>query len=271
MRVCVIGGAGRMGSWFARYFKGLGHEVSILDLDEKRASVTSIEIGADIVRSVTESWADAYVVCVPVSAVADVIYELVGEAPNRRAALVEISSVKSPLLNALRDALKSGFHVVSMHPIFGPGTSDPSKGVTVLISLVGDGSETILARSLMPNFNFLVMSAEEHDYLTSFFLSLTHFLNMSFCLSLADDELGRIKGIAGSSFEIQLEALSHVLDGGDVAIAETLILNPNSLVVAERLLHNSSKLFSLIKNKDVSGLTKEISKCREILNSIRDH
>jgi len=268
MKVCVIGGAGRMGSWFARYFRDRGHEVSILDLDEERSERVSIELGVRSVRDVRGTEADVYFICVPTSAVAEVLSRINREVANTRATIVEISSVKSPLVSALKESLGRGFSVLSIHPMFGPGTSDPSKSPTVLISLAGDGSEVALARGLMPDLNFIVMSADEHDRFTSFSLSLTHFVNMAFCLSICEEDLSRLKEVAGASFNSQVKTLGHVLDGGDAAIADTLTLNSKSVYAIERFLEVSKSLLAMVRGGCAKDLKKEVALCKSILPSL---
>jgi prephenate dehydrogenase len=268
MKVCVIGGAGRMGSWFARYFRDRGHEVSILDLDEDRSEKVSLELRVRLVRDIRGTEADVYFVCVPTSAVTEVLSKINREVVNTRATIVEISSVKSPLMSALRESLGRGFSVLSIHPMFGPGAGDPSKSPTVLVSLAGDGSEVALARGLMPDFNFLVMSADEHDRLTSFSLSLTHFVNMAFCLSICEEDLSRLKEVAGASFNSQIRTLGHVLDGGDAAVADTLILNSKSVYAIERFLEVSRHLLALVRGGYAKDLEKEVALCKLVLSSL---
>ena len=45
MRVAVIGGTGRMGRWFARYFIANKHEVGIFGRDNKKAKHIAEDIG----------------------------------------------------------------------------------------------------------------------------------------------------------------------------------------------------------------------------------
>lgn len=265
MKVCVIGGAGRMGSWFARYFRDLGHEVSIIDLDEEKSKKVSLELGVRSVKDVKGTRADVYFICVPTSAVVEVLSKINREVISTRATIVEISSVKSPLISALRELLGHGFSVLSIHPMFGPGTSDPSKSPTALISLIGDGGEMSLAKGLMPDFNFLMMSADEHDHLMSFSLSLTHFVNMVFCLSISEENLSRLKEVAGTSFNSQIKTLGHVLDSGDEAIADALVLNSKSAYAIDKFLEVSRSLLAMVKEGRVEDLKREVALCKSML------
>jgi len=50
MKVAIIGGAGRMGRWFARYFKSRNHVVIISDIGE-RARIIAEKEGFSFAKS----------------------------------------------------------------------------------------------------------------------------------------------------------------------------------------------------------------------------
>ena len=49
MLVTIVGGAGAMGRWFARFFKHTGHEVRIVDRSERTPEIAK-SLGVDFIK-----------------------------------------------------------------------------------------------------------------------------------------------------------------------------------------------------------------------------
>ena len=103
MRVAVIGGAGRMGAWFVRYFAERGLTTIINDINVDAAKSLAESTGAEFSALSKEELRplDLVLITVPIEATADVV---AGVAPNMRegAVLVEISSIKCLVMRTMR-------------------------------------------------------------------------------------------------------------------------------------------------------------------------
>ncbi|MCD6088361.1 prephenate dehydrogenase, partial [Candidatus Bathyarchaeota archaeon] len=121
MKVAIIG-AGKMGRWFTRYFIQQGHEVSISDINEKAAKrfAETMRISFSHSNSEVARSSDLVMICTPIETVSTVIKEIL-DYVDPSAPIAEISSIKSPVMLALKKAASSGKLILSLHPLFGPG------------------------------------------------------------------------------------------------------------------------------------------------------
>lgn len=204
-RALVIGGAGKMGGWFAQFLFSQGFEVEIADpraqpgernLPDWRAS----DLDHDYV-----------VVAAPIGATNVILQELAARRP--RGIVMDLGSLKSPLrqgLAALRDA---GVRTASIHPMFGPDVELLSGRHVVFIDL-GDDEALAGARALFaPTMaEQVVTTLEEHDQLMAFVLGLSHALNIAFFTALAEsgkDAAGLMR-MSSTTFDAQFEIARNV-------------------------------------------------------------
>ncbi|RLI04831.1 hypothetical protein DRO38_00410, partial [Candidatus Bathyarchaeota archaeon] len=125
MKVAIIGGAGKMGRWFTRYFVQQKHDVTISDINEVNARRFAESLGIRLSHNNSEAAgsADLIAICTPITAVPKVIKEILDDL-NPSAAVMEISSVKSPVMPIMKKIALVGRRVLSVHPLFGPGVED---------------------------------------------------------------------------------------------------------------------------------------------------
>lgn len=174
--VVVVGGAGRMGQWFARYLDDIGARVAIHDTEgdlEGFPSVDNLELAA--------SAADAVLVSVPPSAVDSVLVQLTGiDTP-----IVDIASLKGPFENRLND-LADQQPVASVHPMWGPSTRVLSDKF-VLLCDCGHPAATAMARRLIEPTQATVieLSLSEHDAAMAFTQVLPQAIGLVFAEVLA--------------------------------------------------------------------------------------
>jgi len=152
----IVGGAGAMGTWFRGFLELAGHMVHVADpslgsLPEPRPHgrfARLDEIG-DLDRYA------AIWVAVPLNRTAAVLEELITLRP--KGAIVEVASIKAPLLGALARARDEGVKVFALHPMFGPGKSF-YESLTFVLAAQGDLAEDkrLLAPLLTHPYTHLV-------------------------------------------------------------------------------------------------------------------
>jgi prephenate dehydrogenase len=212
MRVAVIGGAGRMGSWFVRHFTEIGFSTTLHDLKVDAAEAVAKATGAELSRASQDAvlGADLVLVCVPIKDTGEVITE-VSPFMKRGAVLAEVSSLKEPTRKALLTIADGGVKPLSIHPLFGPAAED-LKGKTVVVVPVVDGdSEHGVAEGLFEGANLVVAGHEEHDRAMAVVLSLTYFMNLAFARVLSREDIALLKRLAGTTFTVQLTLAESVV------------------------------------------------------------
>lgn len=213
MRVAVIGGAGRMGSWFVRHFTEMGFSTTLHDLKVDAAEAVAKATGAELSRASRDAvlGADLVLVCVPIKDTGEVITE-VSPYMKRGAVLAEVSSLKEPTRKALLTAADGGVKPLSIHPLFGPAAED-LKGKTVVVVPVVDGdSEYGVAEGLFEGANLVVAGHEEHDRAMAVVLSLTYFMNLAYASVLSREDIALLKRLAGTTFTVQLTLAESVVN-----------------------------------------------------------
>jgi prephenate dehydrogenase len=250
MKVAIIGGAGRMGSWFARYFKAKGFPTILSDVRDEETHVVAQAIGAELADTNLDAveCADMALVCVPIKKTREVILEV---APNmkRGAILTEISSIKSLTMDALRRTTSMGIRPLSLHPMFGPVTGC-LKGKTIVVVPVTDGGvEYSITKRMFEEAEITVADSEEHDRAMAVAISLTYFMNLALAQVLRGADLISLKGLAGTTFTVQLAIVESVV-AEDPSLVESL-LKENSFteLYVDRFISEAETLRELIKGE----------------------
>lgn len=232
--ILVVGGAGRMGQWLARYFRSLGHEVEIHD---PAGPVEDFAYERDLARAVMR--ADVVAVSVPISSAAAVLGEIASLHP---AALVfDICSIKASVGRTLREMGASGLRVASVHPMFGPSFWPLSSGA-ILVSECGNATAALEAKDLFraSGASLLDVSLDQHDELMAFLLGLSHLSLLTFARAVADgpfDPVG-LRRSAGTTFSRLSDAASGLLADPPELLRDIQALNPHTPSV-HRLLRRA--------------------------------
>lgn len=203
----VIGGAGRMGDWMARYLDTVGYTVHISDPSLQQSRFERI----DDWRAALPDY-DLIVVAVPLRPSNDILMELAALKP---AALVfDIGSLKSPMREGLSAMQASGCRVCSVHPMFGPNEIGLS-GRHILFVDVGNAEAVTEARALFAHTaaDCVALSLEEHDEVMAWVLGLSHLVNIAFASALAEsgEQVPLLERISSSTFNAQLKVAAQVV------------------------------------------------------------
>jgi chorismate mutase/prephenate dehydrogenase len=207
-RALVIGGAGKMGAWFASFLNSQGFEVEIADLQPGKGGLTQI---ADWKQSPLAH--DFIVVAAPLGATNQILQQLAERRP--RGVVLDLGSLKTPLRTGLSALSAAGVAVTSIHPMFGPSTELLSGRHVIFIDL-GSGMALERARALFaPTMaEQVVMSLDEHDRLIAYVLGLSHALNIAFLTALADsgESAPRLVRLSSTTFDAQFDIASNVAE-----------------------------------------------------------
>lgn len=259
-RVLVIGGAGKMGSWFVDFFTSQGFVPVVAD--------AALEPGSGHYKDWREAGTDydVIVVATPLATSGEVLLELATLAPQ--ALVFDIGSLKSPLrkgLHALRDA---GCTVTSLHPMFGPDT-DLLSGRHLIFVDVGCPEATVMAREMFAAtmVEQLEMNLEDHDRLVAYVLGLSHALNIAFFTALAEsgEAAPRLAKLSSTTFDSQLLVASAVASENPNLYFEIQNLNEFGLGPLDALCESVTRIRDLVAAGDQQGFVNLMSAGRDYL------
>lgn len=271
MKVAVIGGAGRMGRWFARYFHNQGHEVILSDVRQEELKAASKSTGAKIAEDNSEAVknADLIVVSTPIDVTPKVLKETAPEL-KRSAAVMEISSLKFQVIPVLEKLAKQDVRTLSIHPLFGPGVQNLTEEKIALIPVSDPASELRLASNLFPGVEMIVVDAEEHDRAMALTLSLPHFLNIVFASVISEEDLNVLKKLGGTTFTLQLVLSESVMTEDPELYASIQMTNAFTAKYLKKFLSRAEALKEHVEKKDSKGFSKFYIDVRSMLSRDRD-
>jgi chorismate mutase/prephenate dehydrogenase len=244
-RALVIGGAGKIGAWFAQFLASQGFTVEIADPAGGAAALR------DWHASALEH--DFIVVATPLGATNEILRELAVRRP--RGVVFDVGSLKTPLragLNALREA---GVRVASIHPMFGPDTELLSGRHVIFIDLgAGDALERTRNLFAPTMVEQVVMSLDEHDRLIAYVLGLSHALNIAFVTALArsGENAPRLVQMSSTTFDAQFDVAARVSNDSPELYFEIQHLNEYGRESLDALVQAVESVRSAVQSGDAA-------------------
>jgi prephenate dehydrogenase len=269
MRVTILGGAGGMGAWFARFFGANKYDVHIVDSSANTARVAA-ELGVEFTRldlltadsarlkaALRDS--EVVLVSVPIKSTSRVI-ERVGPFVAAGALLMDVTSVKREPVAMMTRCTREEVEVLGTHPLFGPSATS-LRGMPVIFVPVRTGPryELITDLFLRAGAKLEVLSATEHDELMAVIQGLPHFVLFSFGITLK--ELGldvdRARHFMGPMYAVVLDFVGRLLHQDPRLYAE-IQTNLEMQAVHEAFITTAVKLAELVSAKDTARIIEEL-------------
>ncbi|MCS7110038.1 MAG: prephenate dehydrogenase/arogenate dehydrogenase family protein [Candidatus Caldarchaeum sp.] len=162
LRAAVIG-AGPMGLWFARHLARKGYTVSVHDRNRKKLRNLPLKKTIKPSYSFEDAVNDSSVIVIAVGSEnsADLIDRILKMYEGK--VVVDISSVKAPVVEGLKKAKTRDNLVVLCHPLFGPGTKNLTGKTVLFIPFRKKVSEYRFCKKLFTPSKIVAVSAESHD------------------------------------------------------------------------------------------------------------
>jgi prephenate dehydrogenase len=233
----IVGGKGKTGSQFARFFRGLGFKVLISDLDTKLTNDELVE------RS------DLVVFSVPLHLSEKIISEEVGKCRRKDQIILDVSSLKQNQVKAMN---KAKGQVIGMHPLFGPSKTT-FEGLSMVLC-PGRCRKKVLAevRGIFEDagMKINVMKPAEHDKLMAVVQVIPHLK------TILAGELLREFGvnpkvpydISTPIYKLELDIIGRIFSQDGMLYSAIIAQNPYS-----------NKLVKILKNI-VKGYERDVRK-----------
>ena len=235
--VGIIGGNGRMGQLFAKFFEERSIKVLISDTDTKLSKEELI----------TKS--DIIIVSVPIDVTDAVIKEITPQIPTG-SALMDFTSVKEIPLKTM---LKAKCEVLGMHPMF--GNSNPIPGQTVILCPTkksGKWSDWMEAFLEENNVKIIKMTAKQHDKAMNIAQGLIHFAEITFADSIRRMKMPveELLQYTGKASELKVQLAARLIDQAPNLYANIQIQNPQALKSLKEYKKSVDTLYKIVKKKD---------------------
>jgi len=256
-----------MGSWFADFLSANGYRIIICDRRERIARRSAKRKGFKFMKNeiAAAQLSRLIVLATPTHATVPTLLHIKPHI-SRESLIVEISSVKEPLKRTIARLTKHGVQILSIHPMFGPGTAKNLDGKAIIVA--HEPRENKTARHVLSLFRkkgatIIRSDLESHDRSIAATLALPHFMNFAFIRTLKGTGLAarQARSIAGTTFRLQLllaEALYHERLENEVSI---LADNKYSMQIFEQFVEQTNTIRNMIRNRTQSNLISSLEEC----------
>ncbi len=253
MRIAIIGGAGKMGRWFARFLQQEGNEVVISGRTAANLENAGRELGVAVASNVDAvKDADAVVLSVPIDTFETVVAEI-GPYIRPGQVVVDVTSVKVFPVEVMHRYL-SGAQVLGIHPLFGPGAAGISSQNFVLTptdeaekALAGKVRDFLEARGARVS----LMTPQEHDEQMAVILGLSHFVAIVCGDTLLNsNKLRRAGAMGGITYRVLLTLVESVLSENAELYASIQMNLPGTVEIESLFLDRVREWAELVQKKD---------------------
>lgn len=254
-RALIIGGKGKMGGWFADFFRSQAFDTNIAD--------TQLEDGDGCFADWRDAGVDydVIVVATPLAISGEILSELAELKPG--GLVFDIGSLKSPLRVGLEKLKASGCKVTSLHPMYGPDTELLSGRHLIFVD-VGCSEATASAKELFSAtmVEQLDMGLDDHDRLIAYVLGLSHALNIAFFTALAEsgEAAPRLATMSSTTFDAQLLVSAAVARDNPNLYFEIQHLNDFGLGPLDALCDSAERIRKMVADGDEAGFVALMEK-----------
>jgi chorismate mutase/prephenate dehydrogenase len=244
-KAAVIGGAGKMGNWFAHFLASQGFKVEIFDPNASLSSFPTLGSLGEMANH------DVIVVATPLHESNRILMELSQLEPS--GLVFDVASLKGPLKEGLSAVSQVHMKVTSMHPMFGPDTKLLSGRHVIIVDLGNEAANAEAAALFAPTMATIIhMGPEDHDRNMAFLLGLSHAVNIVFSSVLAQsgESAPRLEELSSTTFDAQISIASRVAMENPKLYFEIQAANPYGDLPLQMLEKATQELREIVTSRD---------------------
>ena len=255
--VGIIGGTGKMGSFFRKFFEKNGCDVIV---SSRRAKLKPEECAGK---------SDIVIISVPIENTIEVIKKISPHV-KKGSLLIDTTSIKSWPVWAMLKYSKS--EVIGMHPVFGPNVSSVKNQVIVLCPARAKKwlkwLVDIFERS---GAKVKIVTAEKHDKMMSLIQGLNHFSTLAVAHAMRQSGMGINESLEFASpvYRLRMMMVGRILNQDPGLYADMEIMNPKNKKLLNILEKSSKKLKNIIESKNKNEFIKYFDECAEFFGNFR--
>lgn len=240
-KIVVVGGRGKLGGLFVRYFARSGYYVEVLGGQDWQ-NAESILNNADVV-----------IVCVPIDKTVQVIEQLQPYLTENMI-LADLTSVKAQPLAKMLEV--HGGAVVGLHPMFGPDIASMAKQVVACCNgRFADRYQWLLDQIRLWGAKIEQIDATEHDHSMTYIQALRHFSTFAYGLHLSRQpvKLSQLLALSSPIYRLELAMIGRLFAQDGALYADIIADKPENLSVIEALQQSFSDSLNFFKQGDKQG------------------
>jgi prephenate dehydrogenase len=272
MKIAILGGAGKMGLWLARFLTGAGEEVMLVDRNEAGLSAAQSHLNVDISNNLAAvKNVKVIVMAVPIDSFQTVVKEL-AQYTHPGHIVLDITSVKTMPVETMRRYLAS-CRILGTHPVFGPGASS-IKGHNVVLTPTRD-DEILLAAKVQAYLEargarVSSMTPEKHDEMMAVVLGLAHYIAIvAGDTLLGFDNLKEMEKISGVTFKALLTLVESVLSEDPALYASIQMHLPPLPAIEADFKDKAATWAELVRVQDHQSFVGKMSALRQRLETLK--
>jgi len=268
VKIAIIGGAGKMGRWFAHFLLKDGKEVVISGRTQSKLLEVGRELGVEVASTVEAiKKADAVLLSVPIESFEEVVREI---APHIRPGqmVIDITSIKVLPVETMHKYLKAG-QILGAHPLFGPGAKSIANQNFVLTPTTDE--ENALAQKIKGYLEargarVSLMTPEEHDQKMALILGLSHFIAIVAADTLLSADKPRPpEPVGGITYKVLLTLVESVISENPELYASIQMSLPHVTEVEALFQRKVAEWAELVRNKDRGEFVRRMKVLKEEL------
>ena len=271
MRIAIIG-TGKMGRWFAQFFKNEGYSVVVSSRTRSKAEALTGELGIELADTnvAAVEGADWILLCVSLDGLEPVLKE-VGSHIKDGQAVMDISSIKEIPVNLLHKYVANGV-TLGTHPVFGPGAKGVAGQNFVLTPVNPEEkrfAETFKDWLEARDARVEIMEPRRHDELMSLVLGFPHFVGLVAGDTLLDNlNYVEAKQVGGATYKLLLTMAGAVAAEEPMFYSNLHMSLPEVEKIEGLFLEKAEEWLKLVKEKDCSGFRRKMEQVKKRLREV---
>jgi len=174
-----------MGRLLTRLFKKGKHRVIIIGRDEEKTKRVAAKVSVEAGNIADVAKANVVIVSVPIESTVEACREVLS-LMSENTLLIEISSVKTGIVDKVAELVPSKIEYMSLHPLFGPSVRR-LKGQNMIVIAAKEGrlSDCMIADLSSAGLTVEVSSVKEHDRVMATVQVMHHYAYLVMAAELA--------------------------------------------------------------------------------------
>jgi len=257
MTIGIIGGNGLFGKWLVKFFKSLGQNVIVSDLDTEMTNEELVKRSNVVVFSI-----------LPISQALSVINKMVPFS-RKDQLWIDVTSLKYDLVEAMK---KSKANVVGLHPMCAPPKTNDLRGQTMIVCPVRVNKvwdEWVKVFLTKTRCNMEMADPGEHDKMSSLVQGVPQALLIVLVRTLMASgvSMSKIAKYSTSFNKILLSLISRLLSRKASLYCDIQIMNKYVLKDLKIFRDQLDKHISILENKNSDKFLEAFERCGNYIKS----